>query len=143
MLNKITIGISQALNAEFGDGVKNHIDDVEQGLVAPCFLITPLTPTETHLLGKRYERRYPFVLQYFPENMAYRAECNEKAEKLFNILEYITADGLLIHGTNMEAHVVDGVLNFEVTYKMHIIKKREGAEGEDMENLELEASLKE
>lgn len=143
MLNKITIGITQALNAEFGDEVKIHIDEIEQGIVEPCFLVTPLTDTENHLIGKRYERSYPFVLQYFPKSKNYRTECNEVTEQLFNVLELITMDGDLIRGSDMTGHVEDGVLNFEVTFKMHVFKKRTSTDEEVMENLEQDISVKE
>lgn len=141
MLNKITIGISQAINASFGDGKKCYKDEIEQDL-ASCFLVTPLTSAGNQLLGSRYERRYPFMLQYFPEAKDYRAECNEVAEQLLNILEYITVDDALIRGTDMTAHVDDGVLNFEVTYKMHVFKQT-NEDSEQMENLEYDVTLKE
>ena len=82
------------------------------------------------------------MLQYFPEAKDYRAECNEVAEKLLNILEYITVDDALIRGTDMTAHVDDGVLNFEVTYKMHVFKQT-NEDSEQMENLEYDVTLKE
>lgn len=143
MLNKITIGITQALNAEFGDEVKIHIDEIEQGLIEPCFLVTPLTDTENLVIGKRYERSYPFVIQYFPKSKNYRTECNEVTEQLFNILELITMDGDLIRGSDMTGHVEDGVLNFEVTFKLHVFKKRTSTDEEVMENLEQDISIKE
>lgn len=142
MLNKITIGIAQALNAEFGDEKKCYTDEIEQELES-CFYITPLTTNEIPLLGKRYERSYPFMAQYFPKAKNYSAECNQVAEQLLNTLEYITADGDLIRGEDMTAHIVDGVLNFEVTYKMHVFKKRNSTDDEVMENLEQDISIKE
>ncbi len=110
MLNKITVGITQALNAEFGDEVKIHIDEIEQGIIEPCFLVTPLTTIENQLMGKRYERNYPYMIQYFPKSKNYRTECNQVTEQLFNTLEYITADGDLIRGVDKTSHIVDGVL---------------------------------
>lgn len=141
MLNKITIGISQAINAAFGDAKKCYSDEIEQDLES-CFLVTPLTFAGNQIIGNRYEHRYPFMLQYFPAAKDYRAECNEVAEKLLNILEYITVDDALIRGTDMTAHVDDGVLNFEVTYKMHVFKQT-NEDSEQMENLEYDATLKE
>lgn len=38
MLNEIITGISQKLNATFGDGYEIYENDVEQGLEEPCFL---------------------------------------------------------------------------------------------------------
>lgn len=143
MLNKITIGITQALNAEFGDSKKIYIDDIEQGLEEPCFLVTPLTSVENLLIGKRYERNYPFMIQYFPKDKDYRTECNKVTEQLFNTLENIMMDGDLIRGTDMTAHIEDGVLNFEVTYKLHVFKVKTSTEDEVMESLEQDISVKE
>lgn len=142
MLNKITVGITQALNAEFGDGIKIHIDEIEQGLFEPCFLVTPLTTIENLLIGKRYERSYPYMIQYFPKSKRYRTECNQVTERLLNVLEYIKVDGDLIRGADMTSHIEDGVLNFEVTYKMHVFKK-ENSTDEVMEFMEQDISVKE
>ena len=143
MLNKITIGIAQSINLEFGDGKKIYIDDLEQGLEEPCFLVTPLTTVENPLLGNRYERNYPFMVQYFPKAKKYNTECNQVAEQLLNALEYISVDGRLIRGRDITSHVVDGVLNFEVTYKMHVFKKRTSEESEVMEKAKQSISIKE
>lgn len=141
MLNKITIGIAQALNEEFGDEKSIYTDEIEQELES-CFYITPLTAIENLLVGKRYERSYPFMIQYFPKEKNYSAECNEVTEQMLNALEYITLDEGLIRGEDMTSHIVDGVLNFEVTYKMHIFKKKTSAD-EVMESLDQEISIKE
>lgn len=143
MLDKITVGITQALDADFGDSIQTYIDDIEQGLEEPCFLITPLTTVENHLIGKRYERNYPFVIQYFPKSKNYRTECNKVTEQLFNVLESIKMDGDLIRGTDMTGHIEDGVLNFEVTFKLHVFKKKTITDDEVMELLKRGISVKE
>lgn len=141
MLNKITVGVTQALDAEFG--VDIHIDEIEQGLEEPCFLITPLTNIENHLISKRYERNYPFVIQYFPKEKKCNTECNTVTEQLFNVLEHIKVDDNLIRGVDMTSHVEDGVLNFEVTYKLHIFKTKTNTDDEVMEYLEQDIEAKE
>ncbi len=56
MLNKIIIGISQALDAEFNsenEGYIIHTENVEQGLEEPCFFIFSLKPSSKQLVGKQ------------------------------------------------------------------------------------------
>ena len=76
MLQEIKIGIAQSLDKEF-ENMNIYTDNIRQGLDVPCFLITPLISTENELLGNRYERSYPFMVQYFPKEDAYQAECAE------------------------------------------------------------------
>lgn len=141
MLNKLTIGVVQNLDDEFG--VTVYIDDVEQDLDTPCFLVTPRIATENQLLANRYERHYPFIVQYFPKEKDYHAECNDVIERLLNCLECVVADGDIVRGENMTANVIDGVLNFEVTYKMHVRKVSTSVDTENMGELSQNIDVKE
>ena len=132
MLQEIKIGIAQSLDKEF-ENMNIYTDNIRQGLDVPCFLITPLISTENELLGNRYERSYPFMVQYFPKEDAYQAECAEVQEKLFNCLEYI----------NVNENVVNDILNFEVTYDRMIWKVRNPEESELMQALEQHIQEKE
>ena len=67
MTEGLLIGITQALDEEFGPDMSIYTDDIEQGIETPCFLVTDLISTEEQILGSRYERRYPFMVQYFPK----------------------------------------------------------------------------
>lgn len=141
MLNKTIIGISQALNQAFGDDYNIYIDNVEQDLNAPCFLIVSLNPSQEQRLGNRYERYQPFDIHYFPSDIeAYTRECMDVTEKLFDVLEYITVSGDLVRGTNMNGNIQDGVLHFFVDYNMFLIKQQEQI---NMETIDSDVSLKE
>lgn len=141
MLNKLTIGVVQNLDDEFG--VTVYIDEIEQDLDTPCFLVTPRIVTENKLLSNRYERHYPFVVQYFPKEKDYRTECNEVTERLMNCLECVVVDGDIVRGEDMTANVIDGVLNFEITYKMHVRKVNTSIDTENMEDLTQNIDVKE
>lgn len=141
MLNKTIIGISQALNQAFGDDYNIYIDNVEQDLNAPCFLVLPITKSQEQRLGNRYERFQTFDIHYFPSNTEkYTRECMDVVEKLFDVLEHITVDGDLVRGTSMNSEIQEGVLHFFVDYNMFLTKQQERI---NMETIDSDVSLKE
>lgn len=124
MINSIIKAISITLNTEFGDGYETHMEEIKQGLVEPCFFIQCLNPTTELFLGKRYFRQNQFCIQYFPESDNKQSECNEVAERLTWLLEYITipGDDKPIRGTKMKSDVIDGVLNFFLNYDCFVYR---------------------
>lgn len=136
MLNEIIKGISMALNAAFGDGYEIYQNDVEQGLKEPCFLIAVLQPEITPMLGRRFIKRNPFDIQYFPTNPRNNAEMFTVAETMMEALDFITLpSGDLLHGTSVNYEIVDNVLHFFVNYNLPMIRP---AEETYMETLETE-----
>jgi hypothetical protein len=136
MLNEIIDGISLKLNQVFGDGYEVYGDtNIVQGLKEPCFFIALLNPTQTQIVGARYFRTNPFMIQYFAKNSEDNIELHNVASELFDALEYIhLLDGDSLRGTSMSYNIVDGVLNFEVNYNVFLTKARE--EADKMEVLE-------
>lgn len=136
MLNEIIKGISMALNAVFGDEYEIYQNDVEQGLKESCFLITVLQPEITPMLGRRFIKRNPFDIQYFPTNPRNNAEMFTVAETMMEALDFITLpSGDLLHGTSVNYEIVDNVLHFFVNYNLPMIRP---AEETYMETLETE-----
>lgn len=138
MINSIITAISITLNDEFG--YENHMEEIKQDLVEPCFFIQCLNPTTELFLGKRYFRQNMFCIQYFPKGGNRQQECNEVAEKMIWCLEYITVDGQKMRGTKMTYQVVDGVLNFFLNYDCFVYRVEND---EVMETLESTTDLKE
>lgn len=123
MLNNVTAGIAIAIDQEFGDGYEIYTDELEQDLKEPCFFIMMLDPNIERRLSVRREVDVPMSIQYFPKKG--RAECNDVAERLaLYALECITPyeSDTLIRGKDMHWEVVDGVLNFFVTYNFFVYK---------------------
>lgn len=117
MINEAIRAISIALNREFGDGYGIHMEEVRQGLEAPCFFISCISPSSTLFLGERYFRENLFCLQYFPgQGWGGREECNAVAERLFQCLGCLEVGGIPVRGTGMKYEVVDGILHFFVNY---------------------------
>lgn len=122
MINSIIVGISTALDAEFGERYEIFNEEIKQDLKEPCFFISCLNPTYELFLGKRYFRQNNFCIQYFPETEEKQHECMDTAERMMECLEIVTADNVQIRGTKMEYEVIDGVLNFFVNYDCFVYK---------------------
>ena len=143
MVNSILTAISQTLDSVFNCPI--HADAIEQCLKTPCFLITPLIQSDKHIINERYQKDIHFVIQYFPKGKHYHLECNEVAEKLTDALcELQTADGIIRAVGEMEAEIVDGVLNFTVHYKPFVIRvRKDNEDSELMGTLEATTTVKE
>lgn len=131
MIKGLIDGISVAIDAEFNsesDKYEIYTQLVEQGMEKPCFSIVLLKPSIEQVVGKRYFRRQPFCIYYFPETEDVQTECYEVQERLEDILELITADGDLVRGTEMNGEIVDGVLAFLVNYNFYVMKDVEQAD---------------
>jgi hypothetical protein len=123
MINSIIEAISIALNKEF-ENYEIYMEEMKQGINEPCFFIACLKPGTELYLGKRYFTNNGFVIQYFPESKdCAQRECNSVAERLKWLLEYITMpdEDKPIRGRNINYEVVDGVLNFFITYDLFIL----------------------
>lgn len=131
MMKETITGIAQALCKAFGEESPIYTKNVEQDLNAPCFIIRCLNPSQSLVMGTRYEFIQPFDVHYF---IASSDDITEVIEKLYDCLEYILVGGDLVRGTGMHAESVDGVLHFFVDYNMFVLKKKVGEI--KMENLE-------
>lgn len=119
MVNDIINGISTKLNSTFGEGYKIYDVNVEQGLKKPCFFIKLLTAITTPYMGKRKKREYPFDVHYFPNDETDNVEMMAMGDNLMEALEYITLlNGDTVRGHDMTYEIIDGVLHFNITYKV-------------------------
>ncbi len=138
MINDIVNGISAKLNSIFGDNYDIYTENIEQGLEEPCFFIKPLKVINKPLLGKRKQRTYPFDIAYFPEEG--NEEMMEVSEKVLGGLEHITLlDGAILHGSSLEAEIVDDVLHVSVSY---IVFLNDISSDDPMETLESKLGVK-
>ena len=126
MIEEILSGISSKIYETFGDEYEIHSDRVSQNLVEPCFLILPLTHMQRSKLSnsvyKRYYRKYPFNVQFYPERNGNQYSTNQLVgEKLYEALEYIETEIGLLRGSNMRYSIVDKeVLSFVVEYNLFV-----------------------
>jgi hypothetical protein len=126
MVDKLLTGISQKLNALFGDSYHVYTEDLPQGLTPPVFFIQLLQAGIDQVVGNRYLKNHSFDVIFFPvSNGSERQQCYEVQEKLLANLEYITITGtpdLQIRGSNRNAETVDGVLHFFIQFNFHVTK---------------------
>ena len=134
MINDVIKAISIALNAEFGPDYEIYGEEIRQGLEEPCFFISTLNLTNEKFLGRRYFRKNPFVIQFFPEEGKEREQCNNVAERLMSCLEYITVPGddKPIQGTDQHCEMQDDVLHFFINYDLFMIKDEKDDPMEEM-----------
>lgn len=140
MINDIMNAISIRLYEAFGDGYKIYLNDVQQGLTEPCFLITVVDYSKEPLLDIRSKRILPFDILFFSNKG--KSQCYEVADQMMNELDFITLlDGDMMHGTEMRAEIVDDVLHFFVNYNFMAIVEEE--QEDSMETLNIQNSTKE
>ena len=126
MIEKVITGITQALDAEFGYPV--HIDDVEQELNPPCFLVDRVQGGLQKKLGNRYKTGNCFDIKYFTDTEKPTLEYLSLEERLYTCLEYIDVQGSPTRGTDMKGCVIDDIFHFFVNYKFEVIKRTIPAE---------------
>ncbi|AEG59587.1 phage tail terminator family protein [Desulforamulus ruminis] len=125
MLNKIVDAIGFKLGQAFGDEFTIYSDTEEQGVTAPCFFIAVLSPSQQPVIGRRYFKKHPFDIHYYPQGPDKQREINDVADSLKEVLAYITTDGHLLAGTKMHHQVLDGILHFYVEYNLFVLKQME------------------
>lgn len=126
-------GVSLALHAAF-PAVQIHGGNVKQGLSPGDLNVVMPSAGHTRQVGSRYLRTPTLDVIYYPKNGA--VECCEVADQLTVLLQDITTpEGDLIHCTNCEWTIEEGVLHVLVSYDHHIYTPREQV---NMETLDIE-----
>ena len=122
-LSAILDGISEKLDADFGDEYTIYPEEVKQGLTRPCFFIKPLKPSNTKERDITYRRENPYCIHFFPKNVNNPVqECYQMLDSLYMALEYIEVAGNLVRGVGMLGEIHDGILLFYIYYNVRIRK---------------------
>lgn len=121
MIQNIIDGICAAIRTEYDKSFRIYTESVKQGLKEPCFSILSLTGTDEQNVGTRHNRAYSFVIRYFPSSEEPIAECLAVGEVLYDLLNIITAGTAKLRGKDTSGDVVDGVLQFQVTYAVFLL----------------------
>lgn len=113
--------------SEILDGVTNKLyeyydyevtsENIKQGFKVPSFYLELIKPLRNDLLDNRQHREYPLSVKYFSNGTE---DMYTMGDNLMEILHYITVGNRLLRGVNIEYQVLDGVLHFYVTYKIHL-----------------------
>ena len=123
MIQKIIDGTIAAIATEYDESFRKYTESVEQGLTAPCFSILCLSVTDKQEIGIRRYRGYLLNISYFPSSAEPVAECLAVMENLYDLLSMIDVGDSKVRGTDMTGMVVDGVLQFQVTYAPFLLSE--------------------
>lgn len=116
----VRTGVFQALAQAFPN-VDRYGEEIKEGLTTPCFFVKFLEPAHTHELDRRYMRELPFDVHFFADTNKDRISM---ADQLTSVLETIQVKDRALTGIRMTWEVVDEVLHFFVTYRMHVWRQQ-------------------
>ena len=133
MINLIIDAISIKLYEAFGEGSEIY-REVKQGLEEPCFLISLITKEKESLLKNRSNAIVSFIIQYFPKKDD--EECYKIGDLLEEELLYIkTTKNDLLRGSDIHYEVVDGVLQFFISYNYIVMSEETVADSMEIASI--------
>lgn len=116
-------------------------EEIKQGLAEPCFFVKLFPVAQDKEFGRRYKRYHTFDVHYFPLSKDdANVEMHDVAERLYDVLEWISMGSGLHHGSKMNHEIVDGVLHFFVSYDFHLMRPK--ADVPKMQTLTKEGFIK-
>lgn len=123
MIKEVRYGIKDALYEKFGENYNIYIDKLEQGFENPCFFVSLVEWYTDELIMGRWKVHTQFNITFFPKNEDEPTdECLDAIQKIKECLHIIKLeDGTKIRGTDIEAKVIDGIVQFYVTYDFETI----------------------
>ena len=108
MVNEFLNAVTTQLGTTFGANYHYYVENVEQGLIKPCFTVDMISPLQ--------RSRSP--IHYFnKDKKKIKKDCYKIAEKVVECLEYIPFKNTLIRGENISWHMIEDVLQVFITYK--------------------------
>ncbi|GAA0717193.1 hypothetical protein GCM10008905_02570 [Clostridium malenominatum] len=123
-INDLIIGISQTLEREFPN-INIYKEETEEGFKKPYFFIKVLNSTQKKEFNNRYKKSVSFDIHYFSDKEDINSDCLNIADKLYELLEYVSVESSLYRATNMKHEVIDGALYFFLQFNYKIIKQVE------------------
>lgn len=129
MVNSILDAVTKQLGTTFGKKYRYYVEDVEQGLIKPCFVIKCLMPLVRSKSPVLYDRTIPLVVHYFSDSKnEANKDCYTVSEQVIECLEYLPFENTLLRAENISCQMVDDVLQVFLTYKFTTAKVVEAAE---------------
>lgn len=126
MVNSILNAVTKQLGTKFGDSNHYYVEDVEQGLIKPCFTVDLLIPLQRSKSPVLYDRTMPLVIHWFGDSKEnIKKDCYAMGEQVVECLEYLPFKGTFLRGEDISYQVVDDALQVFITYKFTTIKVTE------------------
>ena len=121
LIKEIINGISQKIYGFYEGLYDIYVEEVEQGLQMPCFMINLISSDIRMILKPRYKFESVFDVIYFGDGYK---DCMDRGSELYDILEYITVNEKdLIRGTKMNMYIIKNILHFRVNYNLILQNK--------------------
>ena len=121
LIKEIINGISQKIYGFYEGLYDIYVEEVEQGLQIPCFMINLISSDIRMILKPRYKFESVFDVIYFGDGYK---DCMDRGSELYDILEYITINNKdLIRGTKMNMDIIKNILHFRVNYNLILQNK--------------------
>lgn len=118
MVNKVLQAVTKQLGESFGNSYKYYIENVEQGMVKPCFTIDVLETSGRSRNATQYDRIIPLVIHYFNDKQkSLKKDSYDMGEKLSEAIEYLPIEDTFLRGENISYHMVEDVLQLFITYR--------------------------
>lgn len=118
MVNSLLNAVTKQLGTTFGNSNRYYVEDVEQGLVKPCFTVDMLLPLQRSKSAILYDRTMPMVIHWFGDSKeTIKKDCYAMGEQVVECLEYLPFKGTVLRGEDISWQIVDDVLQVFVTYK--------------------------
>ena len=118
MVDEFLNAVTTQLGTTFGANYHYYVENVEQGLIKPCFTVDMISPLQRSRSPILYHRTRPLVVHYFnKDKKKIKKDCYKIAEKIVECLEYIPFKNTLIRGENISWHMIEDVLQVFITYK--------------------------
>ena len=118
MVNLILDAVTKQLGTTFGDTHHYYVEDIEQGLIKPCFTVDLMLPLQRSKNKVLYDRTFPMVIHWFGDSkFNNKKKCYAMAEQVIECLEYLPFNNTLLRGEDISWEIVDDVLQVFMTYK--------------------------
>lgn len=118
MVNSILNAVTTQLGTTFGNSHRYYIENVEQGLIKPCFHVKLLLPQQRSKSPVLYDRTMPMVIHWFGDSEKdLNKDCYDMAEQIVACLEYLPFGDTTLRGEDISWQIVDDVLQVFITYR--------------------------
>lgn len=118
MVNSILNAITKQLGTTFGNSYRYYVENVEQGLMKPCFTVDVLIPLQRSKSPVLYERTMPIIVHYFSDSTKdIKNNCYSMGERIVECLEYLPFEKTTLRGEDISWQIVDDVLQLFITYR--------------------------
>lgn len=119
-INDVRQAVHAAL-AEFFPDVPVLDGEAPEETSPPYFVVQLLESGHVQELGRRYQRQYPFSIQYVDPD-AENEDRYDAADKLSDALQWIEVAGRPVRGMGMKFKIENQILQFSVEYRIRVWK---------------------